>query len=88
MLSAKTAKADLSLSWLHTSYCRFCRALAIMCFALLQQGIKQEFYRDLVFRFRKVLGKSNFSEQFRKLINHYKRIGSGLRLNDGLFLKL
>ena len=55
-------------------------------------------------------GKSNFSEQFRKLINRYKRIGysldimrqtaclvvnpiivddyaSGLRLNDGFFVK-
>ena len=56
---------------------------------LLQQGIsKPEFYGDLVYRFRKIVGKSNlvyrfktivgksnFSEQFRKLINRYKRIG-------------
>ena len=28
-----------------------------------------------MYRFRKVVGKSNFSEQFRKLINRYKRIG-------------
>ena len=26
----------------------------------------------------KIVGKSNFSEQFRKLINHYKRIGYNL----------
>ena len=31
------------------------------------------FYGDLVYRFRKIEGKSNFSEQFRKLINLYKR---------------
>ena len=44
--------------------------------SLLQQGISEpEFYSDLVYRFRKIVGKSNFSEQFRKLINHYKRIG-------------
>ena len=86
---------------------------------LLQQGISEpEFYGDLVYRFRKIVGKSNFSEQFRKLINRYKRIGYsldmrqtaclvvnpiivegcaslflqdgglGLRLNDGLFIKL
>ena len=85
---------------------------------LLQQGISEpEFYGDLVYRFRKIVGKSNFSEQFRKLINCYKRIGysldimqqtaclvvnpiiddgyaslfncgSGLRRNDGLFVKL
>ena len=46
---------------------------------LLQQGISEpEFYGDLVYRFRKIGGKSNFSEQFRKLINRYKRIGYSL----------
>ena len=46
---------------------------------LLQQGISEpEFYDDLVYRFRKSIGKSNFSEQFRKLINRYKRIGYSL----------
>ena len=46
---------------------------------LLQQGIsKPEFYGDLVYRFRKIVGKSNFSEQFIKLINRYKRIGFSL----------
>ena len=42
----------------------------------LQQGISEpEFYGDLVYRFRKIVGKSNFLEQFRKLINRYKRTG-------------
>ena len=46
---------------------------------LLQQGIsKPEFYGDLVYRFRQIVGKSNFSEQFRKLIKRYKRIGYSL----------
>ena len=40
---------------------------------LLQQGIS-----ELVYRFKKIVGKSNFSEQFRKLINRYKRIGYSL----------
>ena len=45
----------------------------------LQQGISEsEFYDDLVYRFRNIVGKSNFSEQFRKLINHYKRIDYSL----------
>ena len=48
---------------------------------LLQQGISEpEFYGDLVYRFRKIVGKSNFSEQFRKLINRYKRIGYSLNI--------
>ena len=43
---------------------------------LLQQGISDpEFYGDLVYRIRKNVGKSDFSEQFRKLINRYRRIG-------------
>ena len=46
---------------------------------LLQQGISEpKLYGDLVYRFRKIVGKSNFSEQFRKLINRYKRIGCSL----------
>ena len=46
---------------------------------LLQQGISEpKFYGDLVCRCRKIVGKSNFSEQFRKLINRYKRIGYSL----------
>ena len=45
----------------------------------LEQGISEpEFYGDLVYRFRKIVGKSNFSEQFRKLIDRYKRIGHSL----------
>ena len=41
----------------------------------LQQGISEiEFYGDLIYRIRKIVRKSNFSEQFRKLINRYKRI--------------
>ena len=44
-----------------------------------KKGISEpEFYGDLVYRFRKIVGKSNFSEQFRKLFNRYKRIGYSL----------
>ena len=42
---------------------------------LLQQGISEPgFYGDLGYRIIKIVGKSNFSEQFRQLINRYKRI--------------
>ena len=45
----------------------------------MQQDISEpEFYGDLVYRFRKFVEKSNFSEQFRKLINLYQRIGYSL----------
>ena len=59
---------------------------------LLQQRISgPEFYGDLVYRFRKIVGKSNFSEQFRKLINRYKIIGNSLdikRQTAFLFINL
>ena len=43
---------------------------------ILQQGVSEpEFYGGLVYRIRKIVGKSNCVEQFRKLINRYKRIG-------------
>ena len=45
---------------------------------LLQQGISEPEFKVTVYRFRKIVGKSNFSEQFRKLINRYKRIGYSL----------
>ena len=46
-----------------------------------QHGISElEFHGNLVYRFRKIVGKSNFSEQFRKIINRYKRIGYGLNI--------
>ena len=41
---------------------------------VLQQGISEtEFYDDLVYIIRKIVGKSNFSEHFRKYINRYKK---------------
>ena len=66
-------------------FCALCLASALLekysvsLKTLLQQGISEpEFYDDLVYRFRKIVGKSNFSKQFRKLINRYKRIGYSL----------
>ena len=44
----------------------------------LQQGISEpEFYGKFSV-YRKNCGKSNFTEQFKKLINRYKRIGYSL----------
>ena len=75
-----------SLSLFSTSFSKFYRRHSVLLEkysvslkTLLQQGISEpEFYGDLVYRFRKNVGKSNFSEQFRKLINRYKRIGYSL----------
>ena len=43
---------------------------------LLHQGLSEpEFYGDLVYKFQKIVGRADFSDQFRKIIVRYKRIG-------------
>ena len=39
-----------------------------------------EFYGDLVYKFKKIRGITDFSDQFRKIIMHYKRIGYNLNV--------
>ena len=40
-----------------------------------------EFNGDFVYRIRKIVGKSNFAEEFRKLINRYNGIGYNPYIN-------
>ena len=43
---------------------------------LLLQGLSEpEFYGDLVYKFRKIIGKNDFSYHFKKIIVRYKKIG-------------
>ena len=43
---------------------------------LLQQGISEPvFYGNLVYRFKRNVGKPNFSDQFLKITKRYKRVG-------------
>ena len=39
-----------------------------------------EFYGDLVYKFKKIVGKADFSDQFRKIIVRYKRIGYNINI--------
>ena len=44
--------------------------------SLLCQGLsKPDFYSDLVYKLKKIVGSNNFSVQFIKIIYHYKKIG-------------
>ena len=46
---------------------------------LLQQGISEPvFYGDLVYKFKRIVGKSNFSDQFKKIAKRYIRVGYNL----------
>ena len=46
---------------------------------LLQQGILEPiFYGDLVYKFKRIVGKPNFSDQFKKIVKRYIRVGYNL----------
>ena len=46
---------------------------------LLQQGISEPiFYGDLVYKFKRIAGKPNFSDQFKKIVKRYIRVGYNL----------
>ena len=47
--------------------------------SLLQQGLSEpEFYGDLVYKLLKIVGKTEFPDQFKKIIIRFKRIGYNL----------
>ena len=42
---------------------------------LLREGLSEpEFYGDLVYKFKKLIGKNVFSFKFRKIITRYRRV--------------
>ena len=48
---------------------------------MLQQGLsKVEFYSDLVYKLRKSVSRADFSDQFRKVLMRYKRIGYNINV--------
>ena len=48
---------------------------------LLHQGLSEpEFHVDLVYKFKKNVGRADFSDQFRKIIVRYKRIGYNINI--------
>ena len=43
---------------------------------LMQQGFcNPEFYGDLVYKFKKIVGNPNFSDLFKRIVNRFKRAG-------------
>ena len=42
--------------------------------SLLNQGLSEpEFYRDLVYKLKRIIGRTDFSDQFRQIIIRHKR---------------
>ena len=48
---------------------------------LLQQGISEPiFYGDLVYKFKRIVGKPNFSDQFKNIVKRYIRVEYNLNI--------
>ena len=42
----------------------------------MQQGIcNSEFYEDLVYKFKKIIGNPNFYDLFKRIVNRFRRAG-------------
>ena len=49
--------------------------------SLLRQGLSEpDFYGDLVYKLKKIVGFNNFSAQFIEIISHYKKIGYNINV--------
>ena len=49
--------------------------------SLLRQGLSEpEFYGDLVYKLKKIVGSYKFSSQFIKIISHYENIGYNINV--------
>ena len=47
----------------------------------LRQGLLEpDFYGDLVYKLKKMVGSKNFSVQFIKIVSHYKKIGYNINV--------
>ena len=54
--------------------------MAMLHSLIARRWIGPEFYGDLVYKFKKIRGITDFSDQFRKIIMRYKRIGYNLNV--------
>ena len=65
-------------------YCRHYELISKYNFGLktlLNEGLSgPEFYGDLVYKCKKLIGSNDFSFQFRKIITRYRRIGYNLNV--------
>ena len=48
---------------------------------LLHQGLSEpQFYGDFLYKFKKIVGRADFSDQFKNIIVRYKRIGYNINI--------
>ena len=82
-LTAKPLKQGYLYQKLRKAFPKLYRRLKIQCrikIPFSNQGLsEQQFYGDLVNKFKKIIGRTDFSDQFRKIIICHK--GNGYDLN-------
>ena len=81
-LTAKLLKQGYRYHKIRKFYHRNLRSIVknnIWLKTLQQQGISEPiFYGDLVYKFKRIVGKSNFSDQFKRIVKRYIRVGYNL----------
>ena len=86
-LTAKLLKQGYRYHKLRKTFSKFCRRHYDLVKKnkglkfLLKQGLSEpEFYGDLVYKFKKIVGRTDFSDHFTKMIIRYKRIGYNMNV--------
>ena len=85
-LTAKLLKQGYRYHKIRKSISKFCHRHSELIVkyniglkTLLQQGISEPiFYGDLVYKFKRIVGKSKFSDPFKKIIKRYVKVGYNL----------
>ena len=77
-LTAKLLRQGYRYHKLRNAFSKFYRRLfyLVSIYTLLLQGLSEsEFYGDLVYKFRKIIGKYDFPYHLKRIIIRYKKIG-------------
>ena len=88
LLTQKRLKQDYRYHKFRKTFSKFYRRYYALIFkfqvglkSFLRQGLSEpDFYGDLVYMLKKIVGSSYFSAQFIKIISHYKRIGYNINV--------
>ena len=72
---------SLRFLWHEVIHCDIVSKYNVGLKTLLLQGLSEpEFYGDLVYKFRKIIGKIDFPYHFKKIIVRYKKIGYNINV--------
>ena len=83
-LTAKLLQQDYRYHKLRKTFSKFYRLISkynVGIKTILSEGLSEpEFYGDLVYKLKKLIGINDFSLQLRKIITRYRRIGYNLNV--------